>query len=277
MQGNQAKQRIAKKGIQMTEENTQENATSEAGEAAQTQQTQTQQYDFTELTDIDGTYQVSEIATVLGKIPTLEGYDESIPVVSNFSADNLPEQNERVIVVKTSSKKGVEGTSIISVWAIPTLDEIAKLDAGWIEDEVYSKLATKLTNSALRSDAPMSLSYPRSVNDFITSRRGGGTSKKVFNAICKYIITTLKKAGVKITKSELVDALQSTDYAKDRFATVEERGYFVKFLEAAVAMAKKKGESGSDFMHYLETRDDVVLDTVDDVDLDAISFDIDLG
>lgn len=229
---------------------------------------------FKELTDIDGTYSVAEIATVLQAIPSLDGYNESIPIVTNFTADNMPDAESRVMVVKTSSKRDEEGVSQISVWAIPTLAAIEAISPDYVAELIYSQLARKLTNNALRSDNPLSENYPRSVNDFVTTRRGGGTSKKAFNAICKHILAALKKAGVKLSKADLVDAFQSSEFATDRYATLEEKGIFVKFLNSAVQLATNQGEDASQFQLYLETRDDVQLETVDDVDFDAIAFDL---
>lgn len=229
---------------------------------------------FTELTDIDGRYTVEQIGEVIAAIPELEGYNDDVAVVTNFSADAMPDPETRTMMVKTSSRRGEEGVAIVSIWAIPTLQAIATISPDYVEDLVYSQLARKLTNNALRSDNPASESYPRTVNDFVTTRRGGGTSKKAFNAICKHIIDALKNAGIKMSKSDLVDAMSSKSFAEDRYAALEEKGIFSKFLTNAVAMAQRDGEDASQFQQYIETRNEVDLETVDDVDLDAISFDL---
>lgn len=229
---------------------------------------------FKELTDIDGNYSVAEIGAVLAAIPSLEGYDEKTPIVTNFTADDMPDAEERVMVVKTSSRRGEEGVSLISVWAIPTLSAIAKLSQTYVADLIYSQLARKLTNNALRSEKPLAENYPRSVSDFISARRGGGTSKKAFNAICKHILGALKNAGIKMSKADLVDAMSSTSFATDRYAQLEEKGIFVKFLNSAVTLATNKGDDATQFQTYIETRDETDLETVDDVDFDAIAFDL---
>lgn len=229
---------------------------------------------FTELTDIDGRYSVAEIGAVIAAIPNLEGYDDSVQIVTNFSADAMPDPETRTMVVKTSSRRGEDGVAIVSIWAIPTLSAIEAISPDYVAELIYSQLARKLTNNALRSNSPASENYPRTVNEFVTTRRGSGTSRKAFNAICKHILTALKNAGVKMSKADLVDAMSSASFATDRYDALESKGIFVKFINSAVQLAQKDGEDASVFQNYLETRDEVDLETVDEVDVDAISFDL---
>ena len=192
-------------------------------------------------------------------------------------------------------KKNKEGVKAIFMAPIPNLRAWAdsasedKASADWILG-ILEKEANHVAVRPLR-DAEDFLKavpeMPTSVDAYTNSGRAAGAGiMAAFNELYKSINATLAAkskpwARARLVKAELKKAMESSAYALEYYAGLEDRGegkpsLFVLAINMGISAAKKKGYDPAGFERWLATRDQKPLTAAtDDEDEDEDDLDLD--
>lgn len=194
------------------------------------------------------------------------------------------------VIVGVLKKKG-EGVKCIFMAPIPNLpalvtteDEAAHSWAvGILEKEANHVAVRHLRDADDLEDARNQM--PHSVEAYTTSSRGVTSGiMQAFDDLYKNISQTIgSKVGAwsraRLNKSDLRRALESSAYAREYYAALEERGdspsLFVIALDLGIRAAKEKGLDPTIFERWKATRDEkpftATEDDEDDFDLDSLT------
>ncbi len=172
------------------------------------------------------------------------------------------------------SKRTNEGnvTIGVAVAAIPDPTTVAEHEKGgdFIRQAVLDSFMAKVANSVRpRADGSTAGTMPFSVEDFI-ERRGGGASLKAYTEIAPTFVKALRQKGLKfITASMLRQVLQSKAFAEAQFEKIAQN-VWEKILDSMVQHASKKGLDPAVLVNWRETRDQVEVPEMDELDLEDL-------
>lgn len=223
------------------------------------------------------------------------GQDENGALV--FDSELFPESMDIHIAVLTERGEGAGSSAVkaIVVYPTPRLDDILANDTGrkWVADRIETELNRVAVRGLRAKDADMQSielldSMPKSLADYVTSNRGGGsTLLQAFEEFWRPIKTGLGKLSkawrlANLSKKELKNAMSSKAYAEQYYPTLESvRGkdkdgnatvvsLFVLALQTFILEAKKAGMDSALFDQWLASRDTHTISDSDAEDDDEV-------
>lgn len=181
------------------------------------------------------------------------------------------------IYVLPISQRGRDGNELIGVAVVPvpSFDVVANDDRGaeFIQNSVIDAFAAKVANSIRPrgGDTKLGTEYPRTLEDFITSRRGGASGEmKAFNTIAPDVVKFMRNKGLRtLDKTKLRMVLMSKVAAEAEYPKIEQT-VWEKILDSMIAKARAEGLDTSVLQGWKETRDEAAIDIGDEIDLDAL-------
>lgn len=179
-----------------------------------------------------------------------------------------------IAVVPISKRTEGKGNVVIGVAVaqIPDPATIAKHEKGqeFISSLITDVCIAKVANSVRpRSDGTTAGSMPKSLEDFIESRRGR-ESLKAFTETANVFVKALRKKGLKMMTAPLLrQILQSKQFA-DNMPIPHTEGLWERVGEKMIALAESKKLDASVIRNWLETRDQVEISAVEELDVDAL-------
>lgn len=203
---------------------------------------------------------------------------ENLPHRLNFDPEQtFPEGMGLYILplTKRSEVKG-EGRKVlgVAISAVPSLELLAGLgDRGrdFLESAITSAYATKIASSLKpdeKGNLPDGANLPKSVEDFIESRREISTYG-YFSEFAKKYVPELKKKIPFLTAVILRQIFQSKAYAAD-FKSVKDE-FWTKLLDLAISKGNAEHKDVSQLVNWKDTREQNVIDVTQDIDLDELA------
>lgn len=204
------------------------------------------------------------------------GQDESGNLV--FDPEIFPADFRVGVSVLTQRGEGAGSSTVkgIVIYPIPTREAILSSEAGlkWL-DKILSTELNRIAVRGLRAadanitDLEVLDQMPKSLDDYVTSNRGGGSAlAEAYEKLWKIIRDAIGKQVkawklANLSKKELKNAIQSKAHAAQYYPTLEETKQGSLFVFAAMAMkqeAIKAGMDASIFDSWLAGRDAYVID-----------------
>lgn len=203
--------------------------------------------------------------------------ENGINLHSNCDLEAFPEGYE--LAIQPVGTRG-KGNHAVAAVAIPTLETILESEVGatWIRGQIRT-LLTKRTANPLRDwreGAEMPV-LPFDLSDFIETKRAVKVDTKAFTALAKHFVAMLKDRGLKtINNAILRQVLQSSAFATSQYASVKQE-FWAGVLGMMIEAAEKNNLDSTQMKNWLATRDSVVMEEVEELDLsalDGLSIDI---
>lgn len=186
-------------------------------------------------------------------------FDPNEPIPEGFGLSVIP-------LTKRIAGQGivVEG---VCISAIPSLDNIVAEVSGsaWIAKQILSIMVRAVKTAASKTAEDIT-SIPLKVGDFITSSRASGLL--AFNACAPLYVKALKEKSSRLkflNKALLRQILSSAAFAEQQLPGVDQ-AQWVLVINSMIAHAKTEGIESGLLSHWLNTRDQVEVDT-GDIDL----------
>lgn len=230
-----------------------------------------------------------------GEYPIVSPYDSSRQASGlgqdaegnlTFDPEIFPESMRVSVSVLTNRVPGGSSTvKGIVVNPIPSYEAIIASEAGqaWLKKIISTEL-NRLAVRPLRpadaniEDLELLDQLPKSLDDFVTSNRGGGsTLSEAFEKLWKVIRDAIGKQVkawklANLSKKELKNAIQSKAHAAQYYPTLEETKQGSLFEFAAKAMKQTALAQGMDatlFDTWLANRESYVIEAGDEADEDG--------
>ena len=210
------------------------------------------------------------------------GQDEQGNLV--FDSEIFPESMRVMVAVLTQRGEGSGSSTVkgIVVSPIPSLETIMESDAGkaWLRKIVSTELnrlaVRPLRPADAKIDDPELLDLlPKTLDDYVTSNRGGGSAlSEAYEKLWKIIRDAIGKQVkawklANLSKKELKNAIQSKAHAAQYYPTLEETKQGSLFEFAAKAMKQTALAQGMDatlFDTWLANRENYTIEAGDEGD-----------
>lgn len=201
---------------------------------------------------------VVEICTASNVEPVFN-FDPAEPIPDGYGLSVIP-------LTKRVAGQGfiVEG---VCISAVPSIDNIISEATGsaWIAKQILSIMLKSIKTAASKSAEDIT-SIPLKVGDFITSSRASGLL--AFNACAPLYVKALKEKSPRLkflNKALLRQILSSSAFAEQQLPGVDQ-AQWVLVINSMIAHAKTESIEAGLLTHWLNTRDQVEVDT-GDIDL----------
>jgi len=197
--------------------------------------------------------------------------DNATAPIRNFDPEkDFP--NGYGLYIHPITQRGTDGNETIgiAVAALPDPETIANAEGGsdYIRKVILDAEIAKLANSVRpRSDNSVAASIPFSIQDFITSSRGG-ESMATFRKLASIYVAALKKKGIRhMTNVLLRQIFQSSAFAESQFPKIPQESW-VKVINSMIGKADAEKLETSVLVNWRETRDQAEM-AVDEIDLEG--------
>lgn len=196
--------------------------------------------------------------------------NESIKVLSNFDAEDMPEGYGVWVLPIAKREDGANKTIGIVFGMAPSLDALSDHDKGLeaVSNLVAEAFADKIANSVRpRGDEnAISGTMPTSIEDFIENRKTRG-SLQTFTKIAPDFVKILRKKKLKtLTAAQLRQILQSSAFAEHLYPSIEQDTW-EKIIDHMIARAKADDLDPGILEEWKATRDEAEVTEVSDLDL----------
>ena len=182
-----------------------------------------------------------------------------IKVVRNFDAGQDFPSGYGLAILPISKRTEKEGnvTVGVAVAALPDPETIANAEGGadYIRKTILDACIAKLANSVRPrgDDNTVAASIPFSVQDFITSSRGG-ESMATFRKLAPIYVAALKKKGIRFMSGILLRQIfQNATFAESQFPNIPQEQWEA-IINSMIAKAEAEKMETSVLVNWKETR-----------------------
>ena len=214
--------------------------------------------------DIDRKYfspaELSEAQAALDEVVTITDA-ANVNIIRNFN----PEEDFPAgygLCILPISKRGENGNETVgvAVAAVPDPETITSAEGGadYIRKTVLDAEIAKLANAVRPrgSGNAIAASIPFSIQDFITSSRGG-ESMATFRTLAPVYVKALKKKGINFMTGILLrNIFQSAAFAEEQFPTIPQESW-LKVMDSMISKAVADKLDVSVLNNWKETRNQV--------------------
>lgn len=194
---------------------------------------------------------------------------ENVEPVFNFDPEQPIQDGYGLSVIPLTKRVTGKGFVVegVCIAAVPSIDNIVAEASGsaWIAKQVLSIMLKNIRTAASKTAEDIT-SIPLKVGDFITSSRASGLL--AFNACAPLYVKALKEKSTRLkflNKALLRQILSSAAFAEQQLPGVDQ-AQWVLVINSMIAHAKTESIEAGLLTHWLNTRDQVEVDT-GDIDL----------
>lgn len=183
--------------------------------------------------------------------------------------------------IEKADGSGVKTTDLFGavIWPSYTLEAIMAHAEGAakVRDILNTHQGQAVLNPLRRQDfADLSAldlsSVPKSLNDFIEGMAGERGLYKAFNEAAKVVLANMKKTSAafkSVTVPQIREYCSSKAYATQFNAALEEKGFWLKCIDALEEKARELGHTSEIFETWRSTRDAAESASLDAIDVEA--------
>lgn len=210
-------------------------------------------------------------------------FDKEWPSDAGAAILPLARNEERVIDGEKATKRILHAVMVWPYFGIESVQS-HKDGAGYLRELVQEDQASRILNPTRRqpwekmSDtdwANVLASCPATVSGHIEGMAADRGTVKAYMEAAKDLLPHLKKMHAVFAQMQapfLRQLLSSAALAKSFAAGLEAKGFFVGLIDKLEAITKAKGMPTDIYTQWRETRDEAVIESVDDLDIASLGI-----